>query len=74
MAGVDQSPEKILHKLEVNEQTYLYGRSLSEKKWVNFMQDCEFQPEQGIVSHCYTIKLETSRQIYGAIKPQFYFY
>jgi len=34
------------------------------------MQDCEFQPEQGCASHCYTVKLETSRRIYGAMKPQ----
>lgn len=39
----------------------------SQKVWVNFTQ---FHSENCCVSHCHTSKLETSRQIYDAIKPQ----
>lgn len=41
-----------------------------KKKWVNFLQAYGFQPELDCISYCHTIKLENSRQIYDAIKPE----
>lgn len=57
-----------------NQHICMEAACQKKTKRVNFFQAYEFQAELDCVPYCYTIKLENSRQIYGAIKPEPWFY